>query len=160
MRARLKYLMYLIGIIVVCCMGGFLMLNALIPIEVTIQGDTPIYPFCSGFLVGFVLLIIGRQEERMGYLSNEEVGGLSFLGLIIAVVQTLVALILDHSVEKDYITLRWIFVMLTFINLLILMHLGVAETAHLYYSRIQPAEAQEALHEGTQNGLSEQQKPV
>lgn len=136
------------------------MLNALIPIEVTLQGHTTIFPlhlFCGPFIVAF-LGLTGKQEERIAHLSVEEFNGLSFLGIILAVLQTLVAIIVDFSAEKDYFTLRWIFVMLTFINLLILMHLGVAEIAHLYNIRIHPA--QEALHEGTQRGLSEEQKPV
>lgn len=158
MKAWLSYLDVLFGTMVVCWLWGGTMLSALMPFDIHVLGHVIHFPLLwyagtiAGMNAGIGIRYSRRQEDRIGHLSREDIEDLFSWGLIMGLVLGVLSVPLEYSAADEYIILRWAFVTLTFINLLLWLHVLAAETVHRY-NRMQEArsaaEAEGSYSSGT-----------
>lgn len=141
MKAQLSYLDILLQIMAACWIWGFTMLNTLFPVQIYLLGHyvdvrtTYLSSMLCGANAG---AYTRRREDRIGHLSRDDIENLFGWGTIMMLVQILLCVPLDFSRPDELVVLRWIVVLLTLTNLLVWLHVLVADAVHRY-NRIQEA---------------------
>lgn len=101
-----------------------------------------------------------RREKKIAHLSREDIANLYWLcmwGNIILLIIIFLLAFLD--VYNRVGIVRWIIFFWLSVNVLIFLHISVAEAVH-HYNKLQELKSQEALQEGTESGLADSHQPT